>query len=476
MGGGRLATALLGLLTIRAVTTFLTPEQYGQLAMLLVVQTFCGLLLVNPVGMHINRHTHEWWDDGSLMSRLRTYKYYILAVSLIGGLAAVAVSAHLSMMQIAVIVMVMILMVNSGTWNATWIPLLNMVGQRGAAVGWSLVTGVVGLLVSVLLCAVWPIATAWFAGQAIGMAFGAIGAGRVLRERTLEKKNTASLPLLDRKTIITYCLPLALGTGFMWLQLSGYRLLVEHYWGLSLLGFLAVGLLLAGQIWSLTESLAQQFLNPLFYRRIAQSDSNASSAALSDLMNVLVPVYFVLAGMTFLGAPYLIRLLTAPQYADAEIFMRLGVGIEFCRVVANLLSNAAHVTKNTRAIIFPYALGAVVLFAMLAFAAIHGLGVSWVAVSLLCAAVLMLGVMWSAMLSEVRFFLDMRRWLFALLTMVLFAISAHWLERPTNWVDAVLALSVIGLLGGAAVVVLLKGNPALQRLLIVDLKSGNKAT
>ncbi len=476
MVGGRLATALLGLLAIRAVTTFLTPEQYGQLAMLLVVQTFCGLFLVNPVGMHINRHTHEWWDDGSLMSRLRTYKNYILAVSLIGGLATVAVSAHLSMMQIALIVMAMILMVNSGSWNATWIPLLNMVGQRGAAVGWTLVTGVVGLLVSVLLCAVWPVATAWFAGQAIGLAFGAIGAGRVLRASAPAVKNTASLPLLDRKTIITYCLPLAVGTGFMWLQLSGYRLLVEHYWGLSLLGFLAVGLLLAGQIWALTETFAQQFLTPLFYRRIAQSDSNASSAALSDLMNVLVPVYFVLAGMTFLGAPYLIRLLVAPQYADAEIFVRLGVGIEFCRVAANLLSNAAHVTKSTRAIILPYALGAVVLFAMLAFAGSHRLEVSWVAVSLLCAAVLMLGVMWSAMLSEVRFFLDMRRWLFALLTMVLFAISAHWLERPTNWVDAVLALSVIGLLGGAAVVVLLKGNSALERLLIVDLKSGNKAT
>lgn len=461
---------------MRAVTTFLTPEQYGQLALLLVVQTFCGLFLINPVGMHINRHTHEWWDEGSLLSRLGAYKKYVLAVSFIGGVSVIPVTTHFSAIQISMIVFAMILMVNVATWNGTLVPLLNMVGQRGAAVSWALITSIGSLLAAVLLCVIWPTAVAWFIGQALGFALGAIGASRVLLRLVPLQRNVIQRPLLERQTIMTFCLPLAVGTGFMWLQLSGYRLIVEHYWGLSVLGFLSVGLLLASQIWSLVETLAQQFLLPLFYKRIAQPDKNASSAALSDLLNVLVPIYIVLMGMTFLGVPYLLKLLVAPRYADAEVFMRLGVGIEFCRVVANLLSSAAQVTKKTRSVIFPYALGALILFILLAIAAARHLAIFWVAISLLCAAIVMLSVMWAAMLREVKFFPDVKRWLIAVMIMLVFSLPAFWLVRPTEWVQVVMALVAIGLLGSAAMVGLLKGSAALQRLLNVELKNGHVAT
>ena len=471
VSGGRLVTTLLGLLTTRAVTTFLTPAQYGALALLIVVQTFCGLFLINPVGMHINRHTHEWWDDGSLLSRLSGYKMYVLTVSFIGGIVAITVTIQLGMIRVAMIVLAMILMVNGATWNTTWIPLLNMVGQRSKAVIWTVITAVTGLLTSILLSTVWPTAIAWFVGQAFGMTVGAIGAGRELRQHAFSQKNVVPQPLLDRGVIITYCLPLAAGTGFMWAQLSGYRLIVEHYWGLSSLGFLSVGLLLAGQMWSLTESLAQQFLYPLFFRRIAQSDKNTASVALSDLLNVLVPVYLVLVGMTFLGAPYLLKLLIASQYTQAEIFVRLGVGIEFCRVVGNLLSNAAQVTKRTRSIVLPYASGAIALFLMLVIIGECHLGIAWVAISLLLAALVMLGGMWAAMFREIKFFLDMKRWLVAVLMMLLFILPTFWLNYPTNWTEVAVMLLIIGVLGGAVVVGLLKGSTALQRLLIVDLKS-----
>ncbi len=85
VAGGRLAAALMALISIRAVTTFLTPEQYGELALLIAVQTFCGLFLINPIGQHINLHTHAWWDDGTLMARLKSYRRYIFVVSFVGA-------------------------------------------------------------------------------------------------------------------------------------------------------------------------------------------------------------------------------------------------------------------------------------------------------------------------------------------------------------------------------------------------------
>ena len=476
IGGGRLVIVLLSLVTIRAVTTLLSPEEYGQLSLLIVIQTFCGLFLINPVGQHINRHTHQWWDDVSLLSRLVGYRKYVLAISIIGGIAAIAVSMQFSILHISIIVLTMILMVNGGTWNATWIPLLNMVGRRGTAVSWTIVTSIIGLLVSVFLCTIWPTAIAWFIGQASGFTLGAIGAGLAIRRCVPPQKIISPYSLLNWQVILTYCLPLAAGTGFMWIQLSGYRLLVEHYWGLSLLGFLSVGLSLAGQIWGLTETLAQQFLFPLFYKRITQSGNDSSSAALSDLMNVMMPIYLVLVGMTFLGAPYLLKLLVAPKYASAEVFMRLGIGIEFCRVVANLLSNAAQVTKQTRSIVLPYATGAVIAILMLVIVGERHLDATWIAISLLLAALAMLVVMWIAMFREIRFVPDIRRWLAAVTVMLVLLLPTYWLKQPTDWVEVVVALLVIGLLGGVAIVGLLRTNVALQRLAMVDLKSGNGRT
>lgn len=471
-----MVTAALGLLTMRAVTIFLTPEQYGQLALLLVVQTFCSLLLINPVGMHINRYTHLWWDEGSLLARLRKYKKYVLTVSLMGGASVLIVFTNLSSIEMLLMMLAMVLMVNAGTWNGTLVPLLNMIGQRGSAALWGVTTSVGSLLASVLLCMVWPNAVAWFVGQTVGYAVGATGAQLVLHRLAPSQQLFVERPLIDHKTVLSYCLPLAVGTGFMWLQFNGYRIMVEHYWGLSLLGILSVGFLLANQIWSLVETLAQQFLMPLFYKRTAQADLATASIVMSDLINVLLPVYLVLMGMTFVGAPYFLKLLVAPRFAEAEIFLKIGIGIEFCRVVANLLSSAAQVTKKTRSIVTPYALGATALFILLILCAVLGLPFYWVAISLLCASVVMLCTMCMCMLSEIRFLPDFRRLVIASIMMLLIGLPALLLDRPADWMQVFMALLAIGLVGGVAITALLHGSEALQRFLNTELKQEHIAT
>lgn len=465
-----MATAVLGLLTMRAVTTFLTPEQYGQLALLLVVQTFCSLLFINPVGMYINRYTHVWWDEGSLFTRLRIYKKYVLTVSLIGGASVLVVFTNLSSIELAPMLCAMVLMVNVATWNGTLVPLLNMLGYRGNAVLWGVATSMGSLLASVVLCRFWPNAVAWFVGQVMGYALGATGAWLVLYRLAPSPQLGMKSPLIDRQTVRSFCLPLAAGTGFMWLQFNGYRLLVENYWGLSLLGILSVGLLLANQIWSLVETLAQQFLMPLFYKRIAQADRATASIATSDLLNVMVPIYLILMGMTFVGAPYFVKLLVAPSYAEAEIFMKIGIGIEFCRVVANLLSSAAQVTKRTRSIVMPYALGAIALFVLLALCATSGLAIYWAAICLLCASFVMLCSMWVSMLREITFHPDFRRWAIASMVMLLIGLPTLLLDRPAEWMQVVVSLSAIGLVGGVAMTALLNGSEALQRFLDTKLQ------
>lgn len=469
---GRVVTALMALISIRAVTTFLSPEQYGELALLITVQMFCGLFLVNPVGQHINLHTHAWWDDGTLFSRLQSYRNYILWVSLVGGLAALTIGAQNSVGQWVWVSTAMFAMVIAGTWNATLIPMLNMLGFRGASVLWSIVTVVVGLLSSIFLVMWLPSATAWFAGQAIGMALGALGARLVLRQHAIHSRcSQERLPLLGNNTIRAYCLPLALATGLMWLQLSGYRFLIEKYWGLAQLGFLAIGLQLAGQIFALAESLAMQFFYPLFYRRVSNYENLIEvESAFSDLLNTLVPVYFVLTGSVIFSAPYLLKVLVAPQFQNAIIFIMLGAGIELCRVLGNLLSNAAQIKRKTKSLALPYAVGSITSLSLIYFAAVLHLEISWTGVALVIGAMAMFTVMLINMYQQVRFVLDIGRFFVGATVMLVLVAFMVLVPETANLGMAIGMLLLISLIVGIVILSLLWKNPATLRLLSVKLR------
>jgi len=270
---------------------------------------------------------------------------------------------------------------------------------------------------------------------------------------------------------LTYCMPLALATGLMWLQLSGYRFVIEGYWGLSQLGFLAVGLQLAGQIWSLAESLAMQFLYPLFYRRVSAHEKHADvRLAVSDLLNTLVPVYFVLAGLTILSAPYLLKLLVAPQFWGALNFVMLGTGIELCRVLGNLLSNAAHVRRKTKSLALPYAAGSMTALALIYCAGARQMEISWAGAALMAGAIAMFIIMLISMYRQVRFCLDVGRCLVGVAVMLAMASLVIWMPKVSGLGATLGLLMLAAAPAGIVVSALLWKNPATLRLLNVQLR------
>lgn len=473
VGGGRAVTAVLTLVAIRCATQALGPAQYGELSLLVSVQVFCGLFLVNPVGQYINRHTHEWWDDGTLLARLTAYRRYVLAVAAIG--AALVLLSGLSGLWSATLpsAVALALMVVAATWNATSIPVLNMIGRRAEAAGWSTLTVALGLAASLLLVRWLPSAVAWFAGQALGMAAGALGAGHGLRRLARASGQAAgALPLIDRAAALSYCLPLAVATGFMWLQLSGWRFAMEHFWGLAALGFAAVGLALASQLWGLVESLAMQFFNPLFFRRITRASAEEASVAFSDLLNVQGPVYLVLAGATVAAAAPLLFVLADPRYHGASDFLMLGALVECCRVLGNVLGNAAQVTHRTRALALPYAAGALVLSLVVVCAGLRQAPLHWVGIALGSGAVAMLATMAVCMRGQLPFSLDVRRWAIGLLALVALLALAAQVPAPSGLLPALGLLALVGLASAAMALPLLWKNPALRRMLAVRLDEG----
>jgi O-antigen/teichoic acid export membrane protein len=471
---GRAITAVVGLVAIRVMTTYLPVEQYGHLALLTAIQTFCGLFLVNPIGQYINLNTHAWFDEKSLLARLQAYRMYLLLVSIVAGIT-VFFTMRNSVDQIQLTILVLFFLVMAVNWNNTLIPLLNMLGGRSESVIWSIVTVIFGLIASVALVLWRPTAESWLAGQVLGMSIGLLGARYVLHKQLFKEPRNAKVSLIDRKTIFTYCLPLAVATGFMWLSQSGYRFVIEHFWGLAQLSFFVVGFQVAAAMWSIVEAVAMQFLYPYFFRRVTNEiDATSLELAYSDLMNCLMPVYIVLTGALIICAPYLLKLLVADRYQSALEFLMLGAIVELCRVLANVMSNAAHVKRKTEMLTPAYAMGAIFVIGGAILVGLIDQDLIWVAYTMVGGSIMMLLVMGLSMYFQIRFALDLKRWSLALTLFVLMiSLSSRTPEHPSFWESVAglvkMILPVIGML-----ILLLYRNPALERLINVKLIKNEK--
>jgi O-antigen/teichoic acid export membrane protein len=480
---GRLATALIAVVSLRIMTVLLSPSDYGLWALLVAFQSFCGLFLINPVGRHINRHTHAWWDDGTLLRRLAKFDRYIWLVSLFITVAVVfwwnynqsdGRSNHVLELAAGLAIGAIVYL---GTWNVTFVSLLNMLGFRVQSVIWMVASALVGLVFSSLFVMQYTHAISWIFGQALGALVGALGARRALRSHLVKgvvfDRKITFKDFLNHQTILTFCIPLAAATGFMWLQNTAYRFLVGGVWGVAELGILAVGLGVSAQLAAIIESLAMQFLNPYFYRRISDAKSDdQSGAALSDLMNVLAPIYAIWAGFNAICAAALLELLTDTRYHAAAPFVIFGAMIEFARCLTNLWSNAAQVKRRTNGVILPYGLGAAVVWLGATGAAQFEAGLIDLSFVLVASGIVTCVTMIILMQRLLPISIDVPRSIIGLGVMgACFTMASMPSLHTFGLYQNLVLLLISGIVACLLVVAMLWRNPALSRLLSASLRT-----
>ncbi|MBZ9664916.1 hypothetical protein H3221_009145 [Pseudomonas sp. LMG 31766] len=471
---GRVLSAVIALASVRAVTTYLSPDQYGELALLISVQTFCGLFLVNPIGQYINLNTHSWFSDKTLRPRLNCYWGYVLLISSVGSLAAWLLIDPLMQPQLPLMLFAMYLTVVASTWNATLIPMLNMLGFRRSSVILTLITSCASLSASMYIVSWEPSATGWFVGQMIGLSIGGGIASFIIHKSVFGKNSKPRIvKLIDRKTIFAYCVPLAIATGLMWLQLSGYRFVVERYWGLKELAYFAIGLQLAYQLWSLAESIATQFLYPYFFQRISQgANYEEKQSALSDLLSILLPAYLILMGLSIIAAPYLLKLLVSAQFYGGVKFFIVGTVVEFCRVSANLLSNAAHAKRATGTLVLPYAAGVVFIYFGLYIFGLKGFEIWWAGIALIVGGVIMLVLLALRMYGQLKFKVYSAGLVAACVLSLVMSGVAFFLPVFISFAHVFIVMITLCSIGLISLFILLYNNPALGRMLNAKLGRG----
>jgi len=466
----RLGQALIGLLALRAMTYWLSVEQFALLGLMTAFASFFGLFLINPVGQYINRHTHQWHQQGILLTQMKKYNTYLSILSLVataGGLVWYG-STHAQSLTREFGTSLLIacslgLFVWLGTWNNTLVPMLNMLGRRGQSALLGMLTVTLALSASILLVMWQAEAVTWLYGQLIGLAVGAAAALHLLSANNSHQAE-GSRSFLDWSTVKDYCLPLAITAGMLWALTGGYRFVVESRWGAYNLGLLVLGMGVASQFWSIIEAITTQIVYPKYYHRLSTNNRIDGTAAFNQMINTVIPVYLATLGLGAAAASSLLAILADPRFAGAAEFCSIAMLLESCRASTNMLNQAAQIEKKTASMIMPYLVAVIFVFVCLLFLYLINAPVSTVPWVLTTAMLLALITSAWKMQRIVRILPDYKIWAMATLLGLLPVLLSYNFNAQSTW-QHMAALITSGCISSAGIILITKYNPAFYALM-----------
>jgi len=241
--------------------------------------------------------------------------------------------------------------------------MINMLGGRVTFVLFTLSSQLLFLALAYLLINIFgAFGVFWFLGQVI--AFGIVAIIAIIFfikqiqnnfDFTLAHK---MINIENLKEVLKFSAPLSIGVLFFWVQTQSYGIIIEKYIGSEFLGYFGVGMAIALAISSAFETVIMQYLYPQMYK--SMKDENKFSIMMSNILNLIIPIYFLLAIFVSIFAVYIMTILVDIKYYDSYIYTVFGVWISFFRMSSNMLANIAHATLKTKELIYPYITGGII--------------------------------------------------------------------------------------------------------------------
>jgi O-antigen/teichoic acid export membrane protein len=449
--GGKVLQVILMIIAIRVSTSLLEPKEMGNIYIFTTIYTFFVLSLISPFGQYINRHTHQWYEKKSLLDNLGIYVLYLMVISVfsvaIGFLLYIfGFSQEIELLFFLSLLFLFILFM---TLNQTILPLLNMLHYRLSFTILTVITSSGIILFGYLFIKLFDYsAEYWLLGTVVSNMIFMIMGFFLLWNRLNETFNGFSYNLRKItkekiKSILVFVLPLSVATLFMWLQNSGYRILIEQNIGLEFLGFLGVGLAISGQIASTIESIVMQYFHPIYYQQITNTTIVERKKAIESFINKALPIYFMLAiFLTFL-AKYVVEILVDEKYYSVYIFTTFGIWIEFFRMTSNLFGNISQSEMNTKKFMLPYIIGSLVTVLLVYLSSLQVDYEFYLPIALLIGGLFTMFVMYISMKKLIDFKIDFRLIFFGFLVSLPY-FSTYLFNFETN---LVLNLLLVGSFG-----------------------------
>ena len=367
---GRFIQYLVLLVTFKASTTLLAPPEMGKVSLVVTTVGFFAMFFINPVGMFINRRFINWNAKGIAQHYLAYFWLYLLLMSLLADLIVLSLVV-LQIINISIDVYALLFLVGGtlffGTVNQTVIPTLTLLGYRRWFIGLTVATSLLGLLTAaVLTMLIARDAQLWLSGILFGQfAVGLMGFYIFYQKLASPSKlnlDTES-PTLSRAVLLRlfhFAWPIAIAVGFAWLQSQAYRYQLMSSVGLAQLGLFVAGFGISAGLIAGFDSMVTTYFGPIFYRRLSNMPDKYHGLAWQHYANSVIPP-LVLTGFLIIAlAPQLTKILLGPLYQDSGIYIVWGALAEVARTATGVYGLGAHARMNTRLLIVPNLLGAIV--------------------------------------------------------------------------------------------------------------------
>lgn len=357
---GRLTQFALAFLSVRLMTTVLTPIEVGKATLITTGTAFFALFLVNPVGMFINRRIHPWLINGNLKNYFHHYCKYLFYVALFAALLTWSLlvaniwDIGLSPIWTATLIAGSLIF---NTINQTLIPSMNMLERVRPFVIFTIGTLALGLIFSYTLVK-WLHSNAitWLSGSILSqMVFSFLAYKVFFREIS----NDIRTPIENDSywRLYNFAWPISIAVGLNWLHMQGYRFILANQFGLAELGLFSAGYTLAASLTTACESITTAWFQPRFYREIHSSSKLIRKQAWSKYASTMLPLSILASSGIFMTSPYLATIMLGPDYQSVAPYVMMGALAEWGRTLFNIFSLDSHANMNTRRLIIPSALG-----------------------------------------------------------------------------------------------------------------------
>lgn len=363
---GRVLQIVISLASVRLLTTFLNPKEVGSYYLIAAVLAFFNLVLLNPPSMYFGRHLLQWERSKNLLNALSVFGSWILGVAFLSipvSIYTYEILGYKDKFELNVFLIYIFSALIISTLHRNVLYGCNTLGFRKEFVKYLITTLFIGLGLSVAI-------VSYFYPHALGWIFGVVLSELIMLAfvfRFFIQKNGLDLKKIKHSLtkekiifIFSFSLPIGITTFLLWGQSIAYRFIIDYKYSAEVLGYVGVGLGVSTAVFSALESISMQYFNPIFLKDILDANEEQRAQAWNNIAKLIVPVYILTFFFTVAMSDFLISILVAEKFHSSYIYTMFGAGIEFFRVMTNLLYNVSQSEHKTTYTIKPYLIGFIV--------------------------------------------------------------------------------------------------------------------
>lgn len=363
LSAGRAIQMIIGVLTIRVLTSVLSPDEVGRYYILITLVFGFNFVFLAAVSQYMGVKLLEWVPTKSARPNHLAFAKYNLGVVVV--VAVIATALHQTVgVGIAIAIPWLIFLVCGNllfsTWNALCTTGLNILGHRVQFVVFANLTVGVGLGISTLLTMrISASAEYWVSGLFLGQTIVLVLAGplfwRYLVQPIRERDVAAnSVDNIAPRTVFRFAWPLSVSMGLNWVQWQSYLFILVSVHGENVVGLFAVGYTVIAAVVMAYEVLFSQFYIPTLYNDIADQDSSGRAEAWNRYANLYLPSIVVTVAFVAAGGPFLAKLMVGSQFYSAAVTVAPMAAIaEGARLICSAYNMAAFAQLDMRTVIWP---------------------------------------------------------------------------------------------------------------------------